>query len=137
VNVWRHFRGLRDTRRFDAWSYRILVNACYAEARRRPLTLAPDAGRPMNEPVTADEIGRIDDRDQLERAFSRLSLDHRTVVVLHYLADLPLETVADVLGIKLGTVKSRLFRAMSELRAAIEADARPAAAMAVEQGAVR
>ena len=59
------------------------------------------------------------------------------MVVLHYLADLPLEVVAETLDIKLGTVKSRLFRAMGELRAAIEADARPAAALSLRQGAVR
>jgi RNA polymerase sigma-70 factor (ECF subfamily) len=49
------------------------------------------------------------------------------VVVLHHYLDLPLDEVADVLGIPVGTVRSRLHHAMRGLRAALEADARPAA----------
>ncbi len=131
VNIWRHFHGLRDPRRFEGWSYRILVHACYAEGRRLPLT--QEEARPSCEPRAADELRRVDDRDQLERAFARLSLDHRSVVVLHHLADLPLETVAEALDLKVGTVKSRLHRAMAELRAAIEADARSASSPSLQR----
>ena len=67
-----------------------------------------------------------DDRDQLERAFRRLSVDHRAVVVLHHYLDLPLPRVADALGIPEGTARSRLYYAMRGLRAALDADARPA-----------
>jgi RNA polymerase sigma-70 factor (ECF subfamily) len=123
VNVWRHFRSLRDPGRFEGWSYRILIHACYAEARRMPPLVADD-GPAMREPVATDDFRRIDDRDQLERAFQRLSLEHRAVIVLHHLVDMPLEDVAEALELKIGTVKSRLHRAMGELRAAIEADAR-------------
>jgi RNA polymerase sigma-70 factor (ECF subfamily) len=137
VNVWRHFRGLRDPGSFEGWSYRILLHACYSEARRRPAWVPEADLPPGREPVAADEYGRIDDRDELERAFRRLSLDHRAVVVLHHLADLPLESVAEVLEVKVGTVKSRLHRAMAELRAAIEADARSASAVPLERGATR
>jgi len=48
------------------------------------------------------------------------------VVVLHHYADLPLDQVAEILGVPIGTVRSRLFHAMRGLRAALEADARPA-----------
>jgi RNA polymerase sigma factor (sigma-70 family) len=128
VDVWRHFRSLRDPDRFEGWSYRILVHACYAEAKGVPTTLIDD-GPVLRQPVTADDFGRVDDRDQLERAFQRLSIEHRAVVVLHHLADMPLDAVAEALEVKVGTVKSRLHRAMGELRAAIEADARPAPAL--------
>ena len=64
------------------------------------------------------------DRDQLERGFRRLSLDHRTVVVLHHYLDLPLDQVAEIIGIPAGTVASRLHHAMRGLRAALDADAR-------------
>jgi RNA polymerase sigma-70 factor (ECF subfamily) len=47
-------------------------------------------------------------------------------VVLHHYLELPLETVADVLGVPIGTVRSRLHHAMRGLRAALDADARPA-----------
>ena len=128
VNVWRHLRSLRHPDRFEGWSYRILVNACYAEARGVPSPLVDDEVA-ARKPAASDEYQRIDDRDQLERAFRRLSLEHRAVVVLHHLADMPLEAVAEALGLKVGTVKSRLHRAMGELRAAIEADARPTPAL--------
>lgn len=136
VDVWRHFRSLRDPSRFEGWSYRILIHACYAEARRIPPLIADD-GPAMREPEATDEFQRIDDRDQLERAFRRLSLEHRAVVVLHHLVDMPLEDVAVALELKVGTVKSRLHRAMGELRAAIEADARTAPALSLGREAWR
>ena len=63
-------------------------------------------------------------RDQLERGFRRLPIEQRAVVVLHHYLDLPLEAVAEALGVPVGTVHSRLHRAMGALRAALEADAR-------------
>ena len=51
---------------------------------------------PADEPAAADGSSAVVDRDQLERGFRRLSLDHRTVVVLHHYLDLPLDQVADV-----------------------------------------
>ena len=74
---------------------------------------------------TADASSQVVDRDQLERGFRRLSIDHRAAVVLHYYLDLPLDRVAEVLGIPIGTARSRLHHAMSGLRAALDADARP------------
>jgi len=73
-----------------------------------------------------EALSSVVDRDQLERGFRRLSIDHRAVVVLHHYLDLPLDEVADVLGVPAGTVRSRLHHAMRGLRAALEADARPA-----------
>ncbi len=64
------------------------------------------------------------DRDQLGRGFRRLSVEQRTIVVLRHYLDLPIERVADVMGIPLGTARSRLHRALQALRAALEADAR-------------
>ena len=79
---------------------------------------------PADEPVAPDGLGSVVDRDQLERGFRRLSLDHRTVVVLHHYLDLPLDQVADIVGISAGTVASRLHYAIRGLRAALDADAR-------------
>ena len=59
-------------------------------------------------------------------AWSSIAIDHRAVVVLHHYLDLSLEEVAEMLGIPLGTVRSRLHYAMRGLRAALDADARPA-----------
>jgi len=120
-------RILRDPARFDAWSYRLLVRACYAEGRRTRQWSPNLRLLPADEPGGPDGISSVVDRDQLERGFRRLSIDHRAVVVLHHYLDLPLETVADVLGVPIGTVRSRLLHAMRGLRAALDADARPAA----------
>jgi RNA polymerase sigma-70 factor (ECF subfamily) len=124
VNIWRHIGGLRDTNRFEGWSYRILIHACYGEARERPQWQTDAQLLPGQEPCVSGEFGRVDDRDQLERAFRRLSLEHRSVVVLHHLAGLTLGDVGEALDLSVGTVKSRLHRAMAELRASLEADAR-------------
>jgi RNA polymerase sigma-70 factor (ECF subfamily) len=70
-------------------------------------------------------MSAVVDRDQLERGFQRLSIDHRAVVVLHHYLDLSLAEVAETLGVPEGTVRSRLHHAMRGLRAALDADARP------------
>jgi RNA polymerase sigma-70 factor (ECF subfamily) len=59
-------------------------------------------------------------------------MDHRAVIVLHHYLDLPIDEVGRILGIASGTVKSRLHRALAEMRAALEADARPIASPVVE-----
>ena len=125
LTIWRDLPQLRDPARFDAWSYRLLVRACYAEGRRTR-DWAPNLHLlPIDEPAAAEGLSTVVDRDQLERGFQRLSIEHRAVVVLHHYADLPLDQVAEVLGVPIGTVRSRLFHAMRGLRAALEADARP------------
>ncbi len=69
----------------------------------------------------------IDDRDALDRAFRRLTVEQRAVFVLHHHVGLPLVEIADTLGIPAGTARSRLHYATRVLRAAIEADAAPVA----------
>jgi RNA polymerase sigma-70 factor (ECF subfamily) len=123
--IWRDLPQLRDPARFDAWSYRLLVRACYAEGRKTRQWAPNLRVLPVDEPGGPDAMSSVVDRDQLERGFRRLSIDHRVEVVLHHYLDLPLEEVADTLGIPLGTVRSRLLHAMRGLRAALDADARP------------
>ncbi len=131
LTVWRDLPQLRDPARFDAWSYRLLVRACYAEARRTHRWAPNLRLLSADELSGADDSGSVADRDQLERGFRRLSIDHRAVVVLHHYLDMPLDEVAETLGVPAGTARSRLHHAMSGLRAALEADARPAKREAV------
>jgi RNA polymerase sigma-70 factor (ECF subfamily) len=123
--IWRDLPRLGDAARFEAWSYRLLVRACYAEGRKERRWAPNLRLLPSDEVVADDGLSSVIDRDQLERGFHRLSLDHRTVVVLHHYLDLPLDRVADILGIPVGTAHSRLHHAMRALRAALEADSRP------------
>lgn len=125
LTVWEDLPRLRDPERFDAWSYRILVRACYA-AGRRTRRLAPNLRLlPVDKPTT-DGQRTVVDHDQLERAFRRLSLDHRAVVVLAHYLELPLDEVAETLSVPVGVIRSRLHDAMRGLRGALDADLRPA-----------
>jgi RNA polymerase sigma-70 factor (ECF subfamily) len=81
---------------------------------------------PIDAADPTDAQSEVHDRDQLERAFRRLSAEHRAVVVLHYYLDLSIDEIAETLELSPGTVKSRVHHAMRGLRAAIDADARPA-----------
>ena len=122
--IWRDLPQLRDPARFEAWSYRLLMRACYAEGRKERRWAPNLRLLPGDEPTAADGYSSVVDRDQLESGFRRLSIDHRAVVVLHHYLDLPLERVAELLGIPVGTAHSRLHYAMRGLRAALDADAR-------------
>lgn len=124
VAIWRDLPSLHDPHRFDGWSYRLLVHACYAEAKRRPRWLPEAAIDESHEPIARDVYTDIVDRDQLERGLLRLSVEHRAVIVLRYMLDLPLDQVAEALDVSVGTVASRLNRALTALRAALDADAR-------------
>jgi RNA polymerase sigma-70 factor (ECF subfamily) len=123
--IWQDLPQLRDPARFEAWSYRLLVRACYAEGRKTRAWAPNLRLLPVDVPAAEDELGSVVDRDQLERGFRRLTLDHRAVVVLHHFLDLPVDRVAEILGIPAGTVHTRLRHAMRALRAALDADARP------------
>lgn len=127
LNIWRDLPQLREPERFDAWAYRVVVRACYAEGKRARAWAPNLRLLPADEPFGSDATHSVHDRDQLERGFRRLSVDHRAVVVLHHYLDMPLSQVAQVLDVPEGTVRSRLHYAMRGLRAALEADARPAA----------
>jgi RNA polymerase sigma-70 factor (ECF subfamily) len=127
LDAWRYLPTLRDPDRFEAWSHRLLVNACYAESRRERRqhgNLRLLTGTDF-EP---DSAARLATQEQLDRGFRRLSVEHRTVVVLvHYLGLTPTEA-AERMGTPPGTARSRLHYALLQLRSALEADARPAVA---------
>ena len=124
ITAWRELRTLRDPDRFEPWLHRILTNACYAEARRRRRWSADIRVIPVEGTYGPDETLTVHDRDQLERAFRRLTFEQRAVLVFHHYLGLPVSEVADRLDIPLGTVKSRLHYAMTALRASLEADDR-------------
>jgi RNA polymerase sigma-70 factor (ECF subfamily) len=124
VQAWRELRSLRDIDRFEPWLHKILVRACYAEARKRRQWSSAIRMLPVDVASARNDILTVDDRDELERAFRRLSVEHRSVLVLHHYVGLPLPEVAERLGINPGTAKSRLHYATTALRASLEADAR-------------
>jgi RNA polymerase sigma-70 factor (ECF subfamily) len=125
LNVWRDLPKLRDPARFEAWAYRLLVRACYAEGHRGRLWAPNLHLLPVDEPMAADHTNSVIDRDQLERAFRRLTLKHRLVLVLHHYLDLSPDAIADALDVPVGTIASRMHYALRAMRRAIDADAAP------------
>ena len=123
--AWRELPRLRDPERYEPWLHRLLVNACYEESRRYRRWSSHIRALPVDGPGGPDPTVAVDDRDALERAFIGLSAEHRTVVVLHHYAGMPLTTVADIVGIPVGTVKSRLHHATRFLRAALSVETEP------------
>jgi RNA polymerase sigma-70 factor (ECF subfamily) len=127
VRCWRDLPGLRDPDRFDAWLNRLLLNSVTDEARNRRRYVA-NVTVLRNEPTQSDGAGALADRDELARVFGRLSIDHRTIVVLHHYLGMTVDEAATTIGIPVGTAKSRLHYATEALRAALEADARSGSA---------
>jgi RNA polymerase sigma-70 factor (ECF subfamily) len=131
IAAWRGIHALRDPDAWTPWLQRLLVRACYHLARRErrspvlELRLVSDLASPGR-----DDIAGVADRDLLERGFRRLTVEQRTILVLHFFVGLSIADLGDVLGIPEATVRSRLHRAKSAMRAALEADAR---AMVVAQ----
>ena len=115
VRAWQSAGTLRDPAAFEAWFDRIVVNACRDRIRRnrrvRFVSLPEDDERPIDDPFQS-----LLDRDEALRVIRRLGPDERAVVILHYWADLPLTAVAERLGWPVGTVKTRLHRALEAMR---------------------
>ena len=126
VRAWVDLRGLRDPRLFDAWLQRVLIRVCYRSAARARGRVVREVLAIAQSPATAaDSQVETAARDELERGLQRLSQDQRTALVVRYYLDLPLAECAQVLGVPLGTVQSRINRALQAMRAALDADGRP------------
>ena len=125
IRAWRDLPGLRDPDRFDAWLYRLTVNACLDLARRRRRRPIEVEISVLDSPVAPDVSGTLADRELLDGALRRLDPAHRAVVALHYLLGMPLPEVAASLGIPLGTAKSRLHYALAAMRTTVVAEPEP------------
>lgn len=139
VMVWRDLPRLRNPDAFDAWLRAVLVHATRhairATDRVRLIRIADDASSDTldrSARVRPDAVvdphlepgASLARRDSLGRAFARLSIDQRTILVLHYFEGEGLEQIAKVIRRPVGTVKSRLHGARAALRAALSAEDR-------------
>ena len=125
VRCWRDLPSLRDESRFDAWLHRLLIHAVNDEFRSKR---RHDANvRVLRfEPASEDPSGAVALRDELQHGFERLTVEHRTVLVLRLYLGLSNEETAATIGIPVGTAKSRLHYATEAMRLALEASAGPA-----------
>jgi len=122
ISAWRDVRSLRDPDAWEAWLHRLMVWACYRVARKErrrnvvELQLLPD----LRSGDARDPSGSVVERDRLARRLGDLPIDQRAVIVLHFYLDRPATEVADILGIPVGTAKSRLQRGLVALRLAMD-----------------
>ncbi len=124
VLAWKHIRAIREPEAWDAWLYRLTVRACYRLARTaKRRDVAELHVEPDRDPTDRDFTAPLAERDRIARELSRLPVDQRAVMVLHFYLDLPLTDAADVLDIPVGTAKSRLHRGLETLRTALSDEA--------------
>ena len=119
IRAWRNLPGLRDPDRFDGWLHRLLVRSCIDALRHRRARPIEVELEPIHEPMGADLASDVVNRELIDDALRRLDPTWRAVVVLHYFLGMPLPEAASVLGIPLGTAKSRLHRSLGLMRLAI------------------
>ena len=123
LRVWKGLPHLRQATQFSTWLYRITWNV--ASDRRRQLgqqrcqeaKLIGDRTKLFPAP----DLMHLHYQDLVQRGLQQIKLEHRAVLVLHDLEELPQKEVAQILGIPVGTVKSRLFHARAAMRQFLEA----------------
>lgn len=123
LDAWRAFHRLRDPTAFDPWLRSIVINRCRNHLRRRDRRVRTIHLEAAGSVVGEDAHGSglpPEQFERLDRAYHRLSADHRAVLALRFTLDLRVRDIAMTLGVPEGTVKSRLNAAITRLRSALE-----------------
>lgn len=124
-NAWRALPRFRGEAKFSTWLYRIVWRQCADRSRRvKPLALDEDMVQIDQRHDPAGRFETAETRSEIEQALRRLSMPYRTVLTLFYIEDLPIKEIAEIVGLRVGTVKTHLHRARKELRKQLQ----PAAA---------
>jgi RNA polymerase sigma-70 factor (ECF subfamily) len=123
LTLWRRLPTLRDPARFEAWAYRTLVRTCYAEADKARRLRSRLESWPQREPRAPERLTSIEERDEFDRVFRRLTVEHRTVIVLHHYLGLTHDEIGATLGIAPGAARTRLSRALKRMRLLLETQA--------------
>jgi RNA polymerase sigma factor (sigma-70 family) len=122
LRAWKGLTKFRQTAQFSTWLYRIAWNVAtdrrqaLAQERSRLQTIAENIATQHDDP----DLIQLHYQDLVQAGLRSLSDDHRSVLVLHDLEELPQKDVAEILQIPVGTVKSRLFHARSGMRKFLE-----------------
>ena len=121
LSVHRNLKTFRGEAQFSTWLHRVALNACYGLLRKRQ----PDALDTVPEPHSpADPVGTSENlqlRERLAWALAQLPDDQREAVALRELSGLDYAAIAEIMGSEVGTVKSRIARGRSSLRAMLTA----------------
>ena len=119
VRILKYRHTFRDTSRFEIWAFRIArnVRADYFQARRIRETALEEAAETSNGETGAADAFELDEQAaHLRRALLLLREDQRELIVLARYRGMKYEAIADLLGVEVGTVKTRMHRAVNELR---------------------
>lgn len=124
LRTWKGLSKLRTLNYFSTWLYRITWNVANDRRkqffkRRQEKEFLGDYSQ-LNSSLNQNELIQLHYQDLVQKGLQSLSFDHRAVLVLHDLEDLPEKEVATILNIPLGTVKSRLFNARKSIRKFLE-----------------
>jgi RNA polymerase sigma-70 factor (ECF subfamily) len=117
LTVFRKADRYKEQAAFSTWLYRVTVNTCYDNLRRKKRKEAdrlPET-HDVADPASADEFDAVEVRPEIESALEELSPEFRAAVVFVDLQGMSLEQASDTLDVPIGTIKSRLFRARKQL----------------------
>jgi RNA polymerase sigma-70 factor (ECF subfamily) len=128
VAAWQHIGQLRSGSTLNSWIYRIAGNVSRVYWRRHGVSKAvsidgidvPDGGE-----SESDKSGRLEEVGWLKNAVETLPMKLRQAVILHYLQHLTIEEAAGAAGVRCGTLKSRLNRALEILKKHFSEDGEP------------
>lgn len=132
VNAYQSLESFKGDSLFFTWLYRIAVNTAISQKRKRRVVLSIDATRRNEtaiEPVDPSDLSRpgfameqAEQERKIQQALNRLSPEHRIVLIMKDMEGQKYETMAEILQVPIGTIRSRLHRARLELRELLEKD---------------
>jgi RNA polymerase sigma-70 factor (ECF subfamily) len=135
ISAYQSLNSFKGDSLFFTWLYRIAMNAAISLKRKKRTAVSLDSGSKLdividpldqsldNQP--GDALERHEDECRLQEALDRLSAEHRTVIVLKDIDELKYEEIAEIVGVPVGTIRSRLHRARLELRDLLQESEQP------------
>jgi RNA polymerase sigma-70 factor (ECF subfamily) len=113
IKLYRSLRQLSEIRAFHSWLTRIITNQCLDHLKKKTAIPVEDSAFDL---LSSNESDNCDERLILEEAMKQLNNDQRTVLMLRVWQGYDYQEIAEILGIPLGTVKSRIYLARAQLR---------------------
>ncbi len=134
MKAYSSLSGFRGDSSFSTWLYRIAKNVCLDEIRRRQRNPVHSLDKPIktdegdqlerqiedDSPTPEDTIVTNEQQVVIEKAMQKLPAHHRTVIIFRDIEGFSYSQIAEILDVKLGTVKSRLYRARNNLKVVLE-----------------
>lgn len=128
VRAYVNIHTFDQSRKFSTWLFRIATNLCIDRIRKKKPDYYLDANVPgtdglnMYSQIAAtgdlpeEEVERMETQERVQYEISRLSDRYRSVIILRYIEELPLQEISEILELPLGTVKTRVHRGRAALK---------------------